>query len=171
MKSGLKNVIDMIMKIEKAIILVSMIVMCVVIFLNTVARYTGLFTQQLLWAEELARYVMIWMSFLAAAAATQDDAHYKMTAIVDACPKTVGKALRVLAKLITAVFMIIMTKIGIDMCSQLMTMGQKSPILKIMMWIPYASIPVGMILGVIQMVLREILAFGKAKEGEEGMPT
>lgn len=167
MKNTLEKTKNGIMKIEKAIIIVSMIVMCVVIFLNTVARYTGLFTQQLLWAEELARYVMIWMAFLAAAAATQDDAHYKMTAIVDACPAFLGRVLKITAKLITAAFMLILAKVGLDMCFQLMTMGQKSPILKILMWIPYASIPVSMLLGLIQMAIRELLAAGKAGKEEE----
>ncbi|MCI8513638.1 MAG: TRAP transporter small permease [Lachnospiraceae bacterium] len=169
MKNTLEKAKNGIMKIEKAVIIVSMIVMCVVIFLNTAARYTGLFTQQLLWAEELARYVMIWMAFLAAAAATQEDAHYKMTAIVDACPAFFGNILKVVAKLATAVFMLVLAKVGLDMCLQLMHMGQKSPILKILMWIPYASIPVSMILGLLQMGIREILA-GTASEKEDANP-
>lgn len=47
--------------------------------------YYGLFTAQLIWAEEFARYLMIWMAFIGAALVMQEDGHYKMTAVVDAC--------------------------------------------------------------------------------------
>jgi len=40
-------------------------VMCVIMFINTIGRYTQ--TLSIPWAEEAARYLMIWLVFLASA--------------------------------------------------------------------------------------------------------
>ena len=155
-------------RIEKTLITILLPIMCITILANTLARITGLFTEQLIWAEEFARYLMIWMAFIGAALVMQEDGHYKMTAVLDALPGKMGKALRGLSVVVTIAFMIILAKVGIECCMKIAAMGQKSPTLKIPMWIPYASIPAGMILGVLQAVAREALRLVAGKEERGG---
>lgn len=99
----------------------------------------------------------------------QEDGHYKMTAVVDALPASIRGIVRGCAVLATVAFMLILAKVGVECCMKIAAMGQKSPTLKIPMWIAYASIPAGMILGVVQAVLRESirLVSGKDEKGGE----
>ncbi|GEM_PF-3040020 len=153
----LKSIVKVLDELERIFIIIAMIVMCILILINTTARSMGSVSQHFLWAEELARYTMIWMAFLAAAATFQIDGHYKMTAIVEALPPKAGNVLKIVSKVIAVVFMIILFRHGLNMCSGLLRMGQKTPTLKIPMYIPYASIPVSMALSFIQTILQTII--------------
>lgn len=167
MKEYLQKAAETLVKIEKTLITILLPIMCIIILVNTLARITGLFTDQLIWAEEFARYLMIWMAFIGAALVMQEDGHYKMTAIVDALPGNLKGLVRCASVIITIAFMIILAKVGVECCMKIAAMGQKSPTLKIPMWIPYASIPVGMVMGVLQAILREAVRF-TAKRSEKG---
>ena len=169
MKEFLQKIAGALAKTEKTLIIILLPIMCIIILLNTLARITGLFTAQLIWAEEFARYLMIWMAFIGAALVMQEDGHYKMTAVVDALPASIRGIVRGCAVLATVAFMLILAKVGVECCMKIAAMGQKSPTLKIPMWIAYAAIPAGMILGVVQAVLRESirLVSGKDEKGGE----
>lgn len=167
MKEAIEKVVGTIGRVEKTIILILLPIMCIVIFINTVARYTGMFTDQLIWAEEFARYIMIWMSMVGAGYVFQEGGHYRMSAIVDGVPKKLGDLLKAIALLITIILLVFLAKIGFDMCSKLISTGQTSPVLKIPMWIPYLSIPVGMCLCLFHQVMRIVLIVLTQKEAGE----
>ena len=135
MKEFLQKIAGALAKTEKTLIIILLPIMCIIILLNTLARITGLFTAQLIWAEEFARYLMIWMAFIGAALVMQEDGHYKMTAVVDALPASIRGIVRGCAVLATVAFMLILAKVGVECCMKIAAMGQKSPTLKIPMWI------------------------------------
>lgn len=167
MKENLEKIAGILAKIEKTLIIILLPIMCITILINTLARITGLYIDRLTWAEEFARYLMIWMAFIGAALVMQEDGHYKMTAIVDALPGTLGKLVKAVSLIVLIAFMIILAKVGIECCLKIAAMGQKSPTLKIPMWIPYAAIPFGMVMGIIQTILREVIRIFKAREVKE----
>ena len=157
MVRALKKILNTLEKIEIGLIYILLPAMCIIILANTFARYTGLFTNYLVWAEELARYIMIYMAFIGSALVMQTNGHYKMTAVVDVLPQKAGAVVKVLALMITLAFAVFLAKVGFDCCIKIAAMGQKTPILKIPMAVPYASIPVGMILGAVQLCLSTIV--------------
>jgi len=120
-------------------------VMCLLIFVATLARATGLFTQYLTWTEEAARYLMIWMAFLAVGIAAKDNSHFRMAAFVDNLPPGARKIVNFIASLISILFMCALVYYGFAMILRQMETGQLSPILKIYMWIPYLAIPIGIL--------------------------
>ena len=69
--------------VERVLILLSMLIASVV-FLQVVFRYV--LQQPLYWSEELPRYLLIWMSFLAAALAQKNEAHINITLAVTPLP-------------------------------------------------------------------------------------
>ena len=87
----------------------------IIILLNTLARITRFVTAQLIWAEEFARYLMIWMAFIGAALVMQEDGHYKMTAVVDALPASIRGIVRGCAVLATVAFMLILAR-SVECC-------------------------------------------------------
>jgi TRAP-type C4-dicarboxylate transport system permease small subunit len=56
-----------------------------VVFLQVVFRYV--LRQPLFWSEELPRYLLIWMSFLAAALAQKTEAHINITLCLTWLPR------------------------------------------------------------------------------------
>lgn len=170
MIKGAKKISDALVKAETGLIYILLPAMCIIILLNTFARYTGLFTDYLIWAEELARYIMIYMAFIGAALVMHTNGHYKMTAVVDALPPKAGLAVKVISFFVTVAFAVFLTKVGFDCCVKIAAMGQRTPILKIPMAVPYAAIPIGMALGSIQLILGTFLALSgdKAAGKEDG---
>lgn len=168
MKKSLEKAADLLAKTEKTLIIILLPIMCVTILVNTLARITGLFIDKLTWAEEFARYLMIWMAFIGAALVMQEDGHYKMTAIVDALPGRTGKLVKTVSLIVLIAFMIILAKVGFDCCFKIAAMGQRSPTLKLPMWIPYAAIPAGMIMGILQTLLREAIRMFDRREEKGG---
>lgn len=170
MLKTVQTITDILLKIEKFIIMLFLPIMCILVFVTTFSRFFGLFTDYLLWTEELSRYLMIWMAFIGAALAHQNDEHYKMTAIVNLFPGVGRKIVETLANLIVLAFIIILAKYGFDMCEKLRIMGQTSPVMKLPMWIPYLSIPVGMVLGIIHLVSRELMILLGRNQSEKEDP-
>lgn len=119
-------------------------VMCLLILVMTISRITGIATDRFLWAEEVSRYLMVWMSFLAAILAARSNSHFRMTALVGGIrsPK-IRKALGIVAALCSAAIMIVVLYHGYHLIMRQVRSGQSSPVMLIPMWIPYLAIPVG----------------------------
>ena len=58
----MKKIIDFLDNFEEKIITIILPLMVIVVFMATFFRYTGL--ANFPWAEELSRYLMIWIVFL-----------------------------------------------------------------------------------------------------------
>ncbi len=67
--------------------------MAVIIFINVALRY--LTSQSLEWAEEVARHMMIWLTFLGAGPVLRYGGHIAIENLQDALPAAVAVALRV----------------------------------------------------------------------------
>jgi TRAP-type transport system small permease protein len=72
------------------ILLASLLVtISVLIFLNVGLRYV--FNSGLVWAEELTRFLFVWLVFLGAVAALAENNHLGFTSVVKAMPPTIKK--------------------------------------------------------------------------------
>ncbi|MCL2001576.1 MAG: TRAP transporter small permease, partial [Planctomycetes bacterium] len=140
-------------------------IMCVLILLMTVTRVAKVYTEYFVWAEEAARYLMIWMAFLAAIIAAKNNSHFRMTAVAQFLPPKISKAVELLATLLSVAIMSILIYYGYNLIMRQMRNGQLSPILMIPMWIPYLAIPFGLLGMLIRTVIREARALrGKPVE-------
>lgn len=101
----------------------------------------------LAWTEELARYSLVWLTFLGAAYAMSLKAHIGVEFFVDRFSGIGKKILQTVATLISLIFFGLMIFSGYDLVSN--TMEQTSPVLDIPMGFVYAAIPVsGLLLAV-----------------------
>lgn len=78
-----------------------LVAMFMLVILQVISRYV--FSSPLPWTEELARYVMIWMIFVASAHLTSTGEHIVITLIDKVLPPAGVKAVIVLSYLIVAV--------------------------------------------------------------------
>ncbi|MDR1043769.1 MAG: TRAP transporter small permease [Candidatus Adiutrix sp.] len=153
----MKKVID---NFEEFFLAILLPCMCIVVFVNTVGRYTGTFSID--WAEESARYMMIWLVFLGISAAAKNNAHFAVGVVFLLSPRKFHIPLRLFILLLVLVFTVTATILGLQYASRLQSMGQISPALAIPMWVMYGAIPVGCCL----MAVRSVQFFvGQVRAG------
>lgn len=114
------------------------------------------------WEEEVARYLMIWSSFLAAAYALWQGEQLGMEFVVKLLPERGRRVVRIVTHLLCIAFLAVIAYQGLVwmMPQQL---DQISPSLGITMAIPYAAIPVSAVM----MIWVEILFIWRELQGKE----
>jgi TRAP-type C4-dicarboxylate transport system permease small subunit len=103
------------------------------------------------WSEEVARYLMVWLALLSAAAALRRGQHIGLNFIVDKNPPLLRKAIKILAYCFILFFFLVVSIKGVSMT--IFVAPQRSPSAYIPMWIPYMSVPVSSILMVVQTLM------------------
>jgi len=135
--------------VERVLIALSALI-AVVVFLQVVFRY--LLRQPLFWSEELPRYLLIWMSFLAAALAQKSEAHINITLALAPLPPAWRRAVRILTNLIFLAFLAVLVYSGALVVG--ITASHRSTALQIPMAAVYLALPVGAVLMSIYLVLQ-----------------
>lgn len=121
--------------------------MTILIFLQVLVRFV--FTNFGLnisfpWTEEISRYLMIWVVFVGAAVAMQKDNMIQLEAFVNMLPITFGKVVKIASLLITAVFFSYLIFISYEQVID--GMNQTSPVMGVPMAYAFASILMGSVL-------------------------
>jgi TRAP-type C4-dicarboxylate transport system permease small subunit len=123
--------------------------MACTVFANVALRY--LTNQSLVWAEEVARYLMVWMTFLGAGLALRQGLHVAVGNLGAWLPVVVAKALRGTILLILLAFCGIMVWYGHDYMTR---MGrQLTPATRISFSYIYAAMPIGFSLLAVHVLL------------------
>lgn len=126
MNFGIKHVLNLIMGL-----------LVTVVFLQVIFRF--ILNSPLAWTEELARYSLIWLTFLGAAYAMSSKAHIGMEFFVNLFSVSIRKALYIAATFASLLFFLLMVVEGYDLAMQ--GMSQTSPVLRIPMGMIYMIIP------------------------------
>lgn len=134
--------------------------MTLVVLLGVLFRYV--LKAPLPWAEELARYLMIWGASLGAFVAFKEGSHIGMTMIMDRLQGQIGIALTKLAQFIITLFMAIVMIEGFGLVLKIR--GQTSPAMEIPMAWAYLAIPVGCLLILVESL---IMIFFKGQQSPE----
>lgn len=98
-----KKILDGIEKILMFILGILMVVMVIVIFTQVVLRYG--FQSATNWADEVARYCMIWMIFLACPVGYRRHSHIRIDVVVRYLPERVQQILELLMYILQIVFL------------------------------------------------------------------
>lgn len=143
-------------KVEDAFCAVSLLVTAIVLFINVVLRYV--FSASTSWAEELIRYLMIWITFIGGSVCVRRGAHIRMDFLLTILPKRAGILLTRLVYLIAAGFCAALFCYSVRLVLFTVELEQTSPAMGVPMWIPYMAMPIGsalMVIRFIQAVLRK----------------
>lgn len=122
--------------------------MFVLVFTNIITRY--FFSYSINWAEELARYLMVWTAFLGIGLGMREGRHVAIEVLHDYLPKRVRPLLRAFVGLIIIAFMVSLAYIGYRYAS--VTMVQQSPVLRWPIGMIYMVIPIGAIIFILQFI-------------------
>lgn len=128
------------MGFNRWLLIIMLAVMSVIIFANVTLRYTT--SQSIVWAEEVARHLMIWMTFIGCGPVLRYGGHIAIDNLQDTLPRPVAVGLRVLIAILITAFCVFCIWTGIDYMDR--TQYQTTPSTQISMaWI-YAALPIGM---------------------------
>lgn len=132
-----------------AVLVIALAVMAVILGWNVAGRYlTG---NSLTWADEVARYSMIWLTFLGSGLALRHGAHAAIANAQEALPTRGQHILRGIILLILFCFFAFMVWVGLDYMNRMAV--QKSAALRVPMYWIYAAMPVGFLLMIIHLAL------------------
>jgi TRAP-type C4-dicarboxylate transport system permease small subunit len=113
--------------------------MAALIFVITLQIVSRVFFTSVSWTEEVARFLLIWITFLGAALAFQQGRHIAVTLLRDSLPPLAGRILSGAAVLVVLAFLISLAKIGWGYMN--LQSFQKSPSLRLSMTYIYAVMP------------------------------
>lgn len=125
--------------ISKAIVIALMGAMSLVAFSAVVFRFV--LQRPLAWSEELARYMMVWVTFAGAGIALSQGRQIGVTLFVDALPSRARKVALLFAELVALAFLGVAIYQGFRFTWLLRS--QTSPAMGISMILPYSAIPFG----------------------------
>lgn len=126
-------------KILKFMVVSAIGLMLSIVFLQVISRYVFNYTPS--FAEELSRYLFVWVVFLSLPLVAKGGGHMAIETITSRIKGTKLKVCRVLADSFTIIFLVLMTVYGIRMVS--IANFQTSPAMVIPMSWVYVVIPVG----------------------------
>jgi TRAP-type transport system small permease protein len=127
---------------NRAVLVVLMAAMAVLVFANVIGRYV--FNHSFVWAEELSRYMMVWVGFLGAGLVLRLGAHIAVEVFQDLLPRRAAQALRVAVVVLLAVTFAAMAWLGVAYVR--FAWGQETPVLNWNFGLIYLAIPIGAVL-------------------------
>jgi TRAP-type C4-dicarboxylate transport system permease small subunit len=133
------------MRINRWALIVLLAGMAMIIFANVVLRY--LTNNSLEWAEEVARYLMVWLTFLGAGPVLRYGGHLAVDNLQDSLPPALALGLRVLIASLLMAFFGFMVVYGLEYVER--TQFQMTPNTQVSMAWVYSAMPVGGLLLVV----------------------
>lgn len=141
---------------ENTLIVTGLLSVTFVLFINVVLRY--IFKSGIVWAEEYARYAIIWIVMAGSGAAVRENMHMSITALVDVTKgRTFHFVINMFVLVVSLIFSLFLVYAGIRLTLSMIANNQLSPALEIPLWWIYISIPIGGVL----MTIRYIQSFFK----------
>nr|WP_254871275.1 TRAP transporter small permease [Pseudooceanicola sp. HF7] len=148
----------------RALVTLCLIGLTVLVLFQVVSRYV--FGSVPLFAEETARFAMIWMAMMAAALGVRDAANIRIDLVPAAIGRLSPRVLRLLEALLESVSLtvfLVLAWYGLD--AMLFAHGQTSPGMGIPLSYPYAVMPIAFVCAAVFSALR--IVYGPAEHSPE----
>ena len=135
-------------------------VMVIVVFAQVIFRFV--LEKPLPWSEEVARYIMVWITFLGAALAVKKMAHPQVEVFVDFLPRKIRFSVYIVAMALSCIFYTVIVYYGSMFVTS--SMMQPSAVMRIPMGLVYMVIPISGLLLILNS-LAQIQNFNSDKRG------
>lgn len=151
-------------KFEEIFISIALLAVTALLFANVVTRYG--FGFSIVWAEELTRYVLVWITLVGGSYCVREHAHVGIDALLMRFPISSRWKVELFVILLCLIYCGGLVLIGWTLLQSVIRSGQISPTMMIPMAWAYAAIPTGGLL----MGIRYIqVAVGYLREKEHYM--
>lgn len=123
-------------------VILMMMSMAALVFANVVSRYV--FSHSLNWSEEIARYLMVWVTYVGAGLAMREGQHVAIEFGQSFLPKRLHAWVRGLVAITILVFLVIITVVGVQFSD--FAWRQRTPVMQWPMGAMYLAVPIGSML-------------------------
>lgn len=147
-------------KLEEYILVVSVSLLVIIVVLQVFFRFV--INMSFGWSEELARYLLIWIAWIAASFAVQRNAHIRVEIVKNMFGDSIKKVIELIVLVISLAFATILAVEGTKFMLLVKGTHQVSPSLGLGMWIVYLGVPVGATLMAIRF-MQELIKIVKPK--------
>ena len=139
--NALKLLVDTFRRLVSGLVMLFFVYMTIAVLVQVGGRY--LFDYAIDWTAETATFAQIWMVFLAAGIAMRDRLHVSVDLLTDLAPPALKRGFIVIVAVASGWFL----WQAIAGSVALINIGkiQTSPVLQVPMWIPYLSLPFGLV--------------------------
>lgn len=128
--------------VNRSLMIVTLTLMSVIVFTAVMVRYTS--DISIPWAEEVARYLMIWLTFLGIGPVLRVGGHVAIESLQDSLPAVPARWLRLLVLLVCASFCLLLSWSGIMLMQR--TMYQTTAVTEVSFAWVSAAVPAGSLL-------------------------
>ena len=125
--------------IEELVLGLTLLGLAIFVFIQVVLRYCFHFAFS--WAQELGRYLTIFLTFLGASLGVKYGTHFSMEALVKYLPPRFNHLIRALANFLCGLFFILIIYFAVVQIQKLHRYGARTATLHLPMYIPYIPIP------------------------------
>ena len=149
---------------EDSVMVVSMATVTVLITAQVILRYV--FNESVSWAEELARFIVVWMTFIGAGMGVRAGRHISVDLIAGFAPGWLQRGVVVLAAGFGTIFALLVFYYGGSLFLHALSTGQVSSAMRLPMFYVYLIFPLsGMLLAVrfVQLILTQLRGSGDAR--------
>jgi TRAP-type C4-dicarboxylate transport system permease small subunit len=153
----MEKTLHIIRKAVRFLVIIFFVYMVLAVFYQVLGRY--IFSYKLGAAAETATFAQIWMILLASGIAMKKNMHVGVDILLRKLNVKAQRIVIAASTIVIMIFLIMVLKGSI----QLIMVGAQStsPAISIPMWIPYLSVPIGIVYIIIELI---ILTFKKLKE-------
>ena len=134
---------------NQTVVVLLMMLMAALVFANVVTRYA--FGFSLNWSEEIARYAMVWVTYLGAGLALREGQHVAIEYLQTLLPARFRPYARALVWLVILLFLIVLTVAGFRFSA--FAWQQRSPVMGWRMGAVYLTIPLGAMLFALHLLI------------------
>ncbi len=153
-------ILNRINRVVEYVVSIFLAIMVVVIFLQVIFRFV--ISSPLPWSEELARYILVWISFLGASIGVKRQSHLGIEVVTKLLSARFRKISILIANLSSIGLFIIMVRWGYHLSN--VVSSQFSPAMKISMFIPQSAIFISGILMLFYGIYNLMITFKSLKE-------
>ncbi|MBU3182268.1 TRAP transporter small permease [Clostridium psychrophilum] len=139
--------------------------MTILVFVQVIMRYV--MGNSLVWSEELARYLFIWLIYIGISYGAKIMKHIKIDASLKLFPLKIRPVTVIVGDTLFLVFSLFITFSAFLVVQKEITLGQTSPAMQLPMWIIYAAPMIGFALTSIRQVQTIIYRVHKLRKGGE----
>lgn len=138
---GIEIFLGKLNKIEEIFISIVLLSATILLFINVITRYCFGFSFK--WAEEITRYMIIWVTFIGSSVCVRKQKHVGIDALLMKCPMNISWILKLIILVIGILFSCVLTIYGWKLTGSVVASGQLSPAMMLPMYLVYIAIPVG----------------------------
>jgi len=166
MLKGYSKFLDVLERVEKLFLVVTVAVMLLVMIYQVILRYV--FSAANAWSEELTRYLFIFQVMVAASVAIRRNSHLQIDVLLNCMKPRLKKISTIISTLVGIGFLCFLLRYSLDLVQT--GASNLSVGLRVPMSVPYTCLPIGtvlMLLTSVEVVIKNLVQLRRGEEDAE----